>query len=269
MVFLLFTTSVAAFSHIAHPSWHWKLRYLLHCTRCGGGQRIHFYVQLLLRSVLFVEHGYCSFLWQTWSIHARNVPVVGIIMPFDWMGNNSTEDDDDDVCMEANRAWRDIWMYTAQQWKDEEDLPIPIAHSICLLFVPNEPFPIPFHNCIFSARDCIDTGHGQEDIIAHPRLSLLSCTISERRWQCRRTFAPRKSKQAERELRLPIDPLCGVLQLISQNRFIWTMMIWYGGICCGWIHFDWEGTCTLKGFYMLWELWKLSIQCSRRRLFVN
>lgn len=152
-----------------------------HCTaQDGGGQRIHFYMQLLLRSVLFVEHGYCSFLWQTWSIHAGNVPVVGIIMPFDWMGNNST------------RRWWWWCLYGSQQSlegytciraatqqhnNERTRRTCQFRLRIQYVYYLSRTSHFRFHSttAYFQHETVSIWGmHGNEDIIAHPRLSLLS-----------------------------------------------------------------------------------------------
>lgn len=243
MVLLLFTISVAAFSHVAHPSW-----YPLHCTRWGRTKNSLLYATLIT----------LRFVCRTWILLVSLANMIHSCKECTRCRNNNA------VWLNGEQQQRRWWWWclygsqqslegymnvygpqhnsTAQQWKDEKDLPIPIAHSICLLFVPNEPFPIPFHNCIFSARDCIDTGHGEDDIIAHPRLSLLSCTFGKE-MAVQKDFRPKEIQTSGERITFANRSFVWSFAInFPQYVYIWAMMIWYGWICCGWIHFDWEGT---------------------------
>lgn len=120
----------------------------------------------------------------------------------------------------------------------KEDLPIPIAHSICLLFVPNEPFPAMERYSRFQLHIFVSGYYCQsmaEYVFIVP-FSAELCYVGSIQWRREEGFsrnsriARRKSKQAENYVSIEcgrrrwsrfslVSILYGVLQLISHNIY--------------------------------------------------
>lgn len=161
----------------------------------------------------------------------------------------------------------------------KEDLPIPIAHSICLLFVPNEPFPAMERYSRFQLHIFVSGYYCQsmaEYVFIVP-FSAELCYVGSIQWRREEGFsrnsriARRKSKQAENYVSIEcggrrwsrfslVSILYGVLQLISHNICIYIYGqcgMEDGGINGFWLRADGR---TLKSFYC--GLWKLPLQLS-------